>query len=97
MQQAASNFSSRFQFLHRVLLAKNGERGAPRMERTLFAEGYHLFRERTNSFRLGQGRLDPLMLDQTANLIGHERLPVLSRPAELHRLLLVSHGIVPNE
>src|SRR5437762_7663754 len=58
------------QFLYRVLLAQNGERGAPRMERTLFAESHHLFRERTNSLRLGQGRLDAVMLDQTANLIG---------------------------
>src|SRR4051794_20721702 len=61
------------------------------MERPLFAECDHLFRERPGCFRLGQGGLDPLMLDQTANLVGEQRFPMLGGATELHGLLLVSH------
>src|SRR5205085_759675 len=82
------------QFFHRILLAKDGQRGAARMERSLFTEGHHLFRERANGLGFRQGSFDPLVLDQTTNLIREQRLPVLGGPPELDRFLLMSHGFV---
>src|SRR5713101_2509137 len=79
------------QFFYRILLAQRRQGGAAGVDRAIFSERDHPFRERTNCLRLGQRGLDALMFDQGANLISQQRFTVLSRATELNRLFLVSH------
>src|SRR6476660_2432409 len=79
------------QLFHSILLPENRESGATSMDRPLFAEGDHFFRERPDRFGLRQRGTNTLMLDQAANLICQQRLSMLGGTTELYRFLLVSH------
>jgi hypothetical protein len=72
-------------------LAQRGEGHSSRVDRTFLAEGHHLFGERPDRFRLGEGGFDSLMLDQAANLVREQRFAMLGFAAESHRFLLMSH------
>ena len=79
------------QFLHRGLVPQCCEGIPSRVDRSFLSERHHFLRERSNRLRLGERRLDALVFDQGANLIGQQRLAVLSRAAKLKRLFLVPH------
>src|SRR5439155_10567347 len=79
------------QSLYDSLLPQCRECGPARMNRSLFSERNHLFRERSNRLRFGQRCFDALMFDQGANLICQQRFAVLSRAAKFDRLFLVPH------
>src|SRR4029453_6446976 len=81
------------EFLDSILLPQSRQGGPARVNRSSFAEGHHLFRERSNRFRFGQSCFDALMLDQGANLIREQRFAVRSRATELDRLFLVLHKV----
>ncbi len=66
------------------------------MNRASFAEGDHLFRERSYRLRFCQCRFDALIFDQGTYLIRQQRFAVLSRAAKLDRLFLVPHN-APNK
>jgi hypothetical protein len=48
--------------------------------------------EQRDGLRLGKSGLDPLMLDQTANLIRQQRFPVFRGASQLDGFLLVPHS-----
>ena len=80
------------QFFDGVFLPQHGQRGTPRVDRTVLAQRHHFFRERANGFRFRERGFNALVLDQAANLIGEQCLPMFCGAAELDRFLLVSHA-----
>jgi hypothetical protein len=61
------------------------------VERAVFPEGHHFFRERADGFRFRQRGFDALVRNQTANLVGEQSFPMRGGTAELDRFLLVPH------
>jgi hypothetical protein len=62
------------------------------MNRSVFSERDHPFRQWPNCLGLGQRGLDTLVFDQGANLIRQQRFSVFSRAPKLDGLLLMSHN-----
>ena len=79
------------QFLYGILLPQCPQGSPPRMQRAVFAQRHHFFGERSNRLRFGKGRLDALMFDQAAHLVGEQSFAVLRRPAKLDCLFSMSH------
>jgi hypothetical protein len=63
------------------------------MQRFFLAESDHLFRERTDGLGLGEGGFDSAMFDQTADLIGQERVTMRLAASEFNRFALMSHEL----
>ena len=64
------------------------------MDTIALAEGDHLFRERTDGFRFGEGGFDAFVLDEAADLIREQGIAMGGATTEFDSFLTVAHGVV---
>jgi hypothetical protein len=67
------------------------------MDIASFAQGDHPFGIGPHRFCLRQSRLDSIVLDEAANLIRQQEIPMLGFAAQFDRLLLVTHKFLELE
>src|SRR3954451_23758019 len=79
------------QHRHDVVRAQERKGVAPRGEVAAAAQGDHLLRNRADGLRLGDGRLDPAVLDHGTREVRVESLTVRRIAAELLALAMVPH------
>ena len=61
------------------------------MEVTAFAQSDHPFGKGPDSLCFCQSRLDSIVRDEAANLVGQQQIPMLGFASQFNRLLCVPH------
>src|ERR1700722_6608293 len=79
------------QSLNGVFLPQKRKGYATGMEIAPFTESDHPFGKRPHSLCFRQSRLDSTVLDEAANLVRQQQIPMLGFAAQLNRFLCVTH------
>jgi hypothetical protein len=88
---ASARRKFREQLSNRLLLAQEGKRYSTGVQIAAFAQCDHPFGERPNCLRLRQCCSDAAMLNEAANLVCQQQVPMLGLPAQFDSLLTVTH------